>query len=113
MNAEAPLIINITYDADRLRGMLALDSPTSSATWDRIRQSATAATDDYSLTPVTISLPWPSVLSIIREFAPNQKKWGFRFKPLREAKTQIDEFVGQHRAVREARAAVPLRIAKE
>jgi SNF2 family DNA or RNA helicase len=110
MNASEPLTINVAYDPDQLRGKFTLDAPTSSAIWDRIRQSAAALTDDYAFTGNSIALPWPSVLSLIREYAPNQRKWDFRFRPEPEAKARIDEFVAQYKSVRDAQAAPPIQI---
>ncbi len=113
MNEGAPLNIRIGYDADRLQGTLAVEAPTTSAVWDRLRQSAAALTDEYAFTATSITLPWPSVLSLIRQYAANQKKWGFRLRPEPQAKERIDQFVAQLKSVREARAAAPQRITAE
>lgn len=112
MSDETPLIINIDYNADHLRGLLSVGTSTNSAIWDRMRQSA-ASSEDYAFTAETISLPWPSVLSLIREYAPSQKKWGFRLKPTPEAKAQIDEFLSQYKAVRQARATPAQQVTQE
>jgi SNF2 family DNA or RNA helicase len=113
MSEQTPLVISIAYDPDQLRGTLSLEAPSSSATWDRIRQSAISVSDDCSFTPIKISLPWPAVLSIIREFAPVQKKLGFRFRPNTEAKVQIDAFLAQYKAVRKAQGAPPQHLSEE
>lgn len=112
MSDETPLIINIDYNAEQLRGLLSVNTSTDSGIWDRIRQSA-ASGEDYAFTAETISLPWPSVLSLIREYAPSQKKWGFRLRPTPEAKAQIDEFLSQYRAVRQARTTPAQQITQE
>ena len=113
MAQSEPLNIDIACNADQLRGTFSVAEFTTSAVWDRIRQSAAAATEDYSITPTSITVPWPAVLTVIREYAPNQRKWSFRFRPDAEAKQSIDEFVAQYKAVREARAQPPLEISAE
>lgn len=98
--------IRVDYDAGQLTGCLTIESDPGSALWDRIRQSASAK-DDYSFSETSISLPWPGLLSVIREFAPLQKKHGFRFKPSPAAKIEIDKFVAQFKTVKAAQAAPP------
>jgi SNF2 family DNA or RNA helicase len=107
------LSVRVEYDADQLRGTFSVEDSGASAVWDRIRQSAAAATEDYSFTPTSITVPWPAALALIREYAPNQKKWSFRFRPDPEAKQSIDEFVAQYRAVRQARAQPPPEVSNE
>lgn len=113
MSESGLLNITITYDADQQQGTLLLESPTESAIWDRIRQSVTSLTDDYEFKPSGISIPWPCILSLIREYAPRQKKWNFRFRSDPTAKARIDEFLAQYRAVREARVVLPTKISVE
>ena len=98
--------IYIDYGAERLTGTLTAEVDPESGLWDRIRQSA-AAKDDCSFLGNSITLPWPGVLSLIREFAPAQTKRGFRFKPSPAAKAEIDKFVIQYREVRAAQNAPP------
>ncbi len=105
MNVSSRLDISISYDEDQLRGTLSVDDPTESGVWDRFRQSAISLTEDYRLTPTSIGIPWSSVLSLIRIFAPSQRKWNFRFKPDETARGPIDEFLSQHKKVREAQSA--------
>lgn len=104
MSEPAPICVD--YNAGRLTGTLTVDGGQESALWDRIRQSA-ASKDDYSFTTTSITLPWPGVLSLIREFAPFQKKRGFRFKPTPAAKAEIDKFVAQFKTVKAAQAVPP------
>ncbi len=113
MSASEQLTITIAYDADNLRGKLTLEGQTSSSIWDRIRQSAAALTDDFTLSPTTLIVPWPTVLSVIREYASSQRKWGFRFRPDPVAKAQLDKFIAQYNSVRESRATLPLDISQD
>ncbi|MEQ8379868.1 DEAD/DEAH box helicase [Parvibaculum sp.] len=113
MQKSEPAVIEIHYNSDRLSGLLTFAGPASSAIWDRIQQSSSALTDDFKFGPNSIVVPWPAVLSLIREYAGSQKKWGFRFRPTPEAKVHIDEFVAQYKAVREASASPQLDISPE
>ncbi|MDE0331234.1 MAG: DEAD/DEAH box helicase [Nitrospinae bacterium] len=100
-------IILVDYNAERLTGTLTNTTDPASTLWDRVRQSA-AVKDDFALYDNTITLPWPGVLSLIREFAPLQKRHGFRLRPSRAAKIEIDRFIIQYRSVRAARDALSI-----
>jgi len=113
MSTTEPLTIGIAYVADQLRGKLTFETSPSSAISDRIRQSVAVLTEDFTFSPTTVTVPWPTVLSIIREYASTQRRLGFRFRPEPEAKVRIDEFIAQHKAVRESRAKRPLEISTE
>ncbi len=45
------------------------------------------------------------MLSLIREYAPYQAKWGFLFKPDTTAKPRIDEFISQYKAIKQAQTS--------
>ena len=100
------VLIHIEYDPERLTGTLTNVSDPSSSLWDRIRQSA-AATDDFILHEGSITLPWPAVLALVREFAPLQRRRGFRFRPSASARVEIDRFIAQYRTVQAARKVPP------
>ena len=106
------VLIRIEYDPEQLTGTLTNVSDPSSSLWDRIRQSA-ASSDDFILHEGSITLPWPAVLALVREFAPLQRRLGFRFRPSTRAKVEIDRFVGQYRAVQAARKTVPKSLTAE
>lgn len=103
--------IHINYDARRLTGTLTAEVNPESSLWDRIRQSA-AAKDDCIFLGNSVTLPWPGVLSLIREFAPVQTRRRFRFKPNSLAKPEIDKFLTQYREVRAAQNT-PLSLSSE
>jgi hypothetical protein len=93
---------------------LALQGTPTNAIWDRLQQAAIGSGADYSLQANTIELPWPGILSLIREFGRLQKALNFRFRPAEgEAKERIDQFVQQFRKVQEARGQLALTISKE
>ncbi len=104
--------IHIDYDSQRLTGTLTDASNPTSSLWDRIRQSA-AAKDGFTLYENTVTLPWPGVLSLVREFAPTQKKWGFRFRPSQDAKREIDKFIAQYKNVQTARQTRPISLSED
>lgn len=106
------VLIHIEYDPERLTGTLTNVSDPSSSLWDRIRQSA-AATDDFILHEGRITLPWPAVLALVREFAPLQRRRGFRFRPSASARVEIDRFIAQYRTVQAARKVPPKSLTAE
>ena len=106
------VLIPIEYDPERLTGTLTNVSDPASSLWDRIRQSA-AAKDDVTLHEGSITLPWPAVLAVVREFAPLQRRHGFRFRPSERAKVEIDRFVAQYRTLQAARKVAPRSLTAE
>ena len=107
MNENVHLNIAIYYNPIQIRGTFCIDSASDSGVWHRLRQLATSTSNDCKFTSTTIDLPWSSVLSIIRQFAQNQHRWNFRFKPDKSAKEHIDKFLTQLKRVRESRIALP------
>lgn len=101
------VLITIEYDPDRLHGTLTNVSNPSSSLWDRVRQSAAAKDDDLTIHESSITLSWPGILALVREFAPLQRKHGFRFRPSAQAKVEIDKFIAQFRSVRAAQKTAP------
>ncbi|WP_171136798.1 DEAD/DEAH box helicase [Ruegeria sp. HKCCC1038] len=104
--------IRIDYDAEQLSGTLWIEGDPESALWDRIRQSA-ASKEDCTFSETSITLPWTGLLAVVREFAPLQKKRGFRLKPTEDAKVEIDKFVAQYKTVKAAQNSPPPSISEE
>jgi SNF2 family DNA or RNA helicase len=102
----APVEIEITYTPTTLRGTFQLKTSHDTAIWERLTQRALAIENDYELAPATLDVPWTTVLSIIREFAPLQRQQGFQFRPVGLAKEKIDQFVRDYKAVKESRGAL-------
>lgn len=110
----APVSIAIHYDADRVEGRLVLETPATSSIWNRIRQSAAASGAGYALGADSVSLDWPGVLSIIREYSRLQKSLDFRFRFGNEAaRERVTRFTQQYQQVRAARAAAPTSLSVE
>jgi hypothetical protein len=111
---DSAVSILISYDPKYLTGRLALQGTPANAIWHRLQQAAIGSGTDYSLHTNTIELPWPGILSLIREFGRLQKTLNFRFRPTDStAKEKIDQFVQQFRNVQEARGQLALTISKE
>ena len=80
--------------------------------WDRICLSAVNK-DDYSLLGNVIRLPWPGLLSLIREFGPQQKKRRFRFRQSERARPEIQKFMMQLRSVMTAGTTQPVTLSAD
>ena len=106
MYESAPLDIYVDYDPIRQTGKLTAAGITDTSIWDRICQSA-ALKDDYEFSDRSVTLPWPSTLSLIREFAPQQKSRGFRLRPTSAAKREIEQFVAQYKSTRRTQSVPP------
>lgn len=107
MNPESTLcLIGIEFDPVTLRGRLVSSGSRSGPVWRRLKQAAIAADPDCIIADNAIDLPWPSILSLVREYAPQQKELRFRFVPNAIAKPRIDRFVEEYRAVSKARGSL-------
>ena len=100
------ILVRIEYDPERLTGTLTNLSDPSSSVWDRIWQSAVSK-DEFTVYEGSITLSWPNILTVVREFAPLQRKHEFRFQPTANAKVEIDRFIAQYRAIQAARKTEP------
>ena len=106
MDENVPTSVTIDYDPEQITGTLSVPEASRHKIWARIRQSATSK-DSYRFSENSVTLPWPSILSLIREFAPQQKKQNFRFKPSLRAKLEVERFVAQYRTVKQAQTVPP------
>jgi SNF2 family DNA or RNA helicase len=109
MNSPA-LDIRITYNSAAIRGLFEVETTSENAIWDRIVQRALALETDYELASSSLEVPWSTALSIIREFAPLQRKEGFQFRPLGPAKDRITQFVHNYNAVKNSRNSLKIEI---
>jgi hypothetical protein len=109
-----PVSIVIAYDSAALTGKLVLQGAPENAIWGRLQQAAIDSGADYSLQTNTIELPWPAILTLLREFGGLQKSLNFRFRPGDDgARQRINEFVEQFRKVQEAKGKLTLSISEE
>ena len=69
---------------------------------------------DYQFGPGTIELTWAGILTLVGQFAGQQKTLDFRFSPRDdEAKARIAAFVQQYKQVQQSRGALKLTISLE
>jgi SNF2 family DNA or RNA helicase len=98
--------IEITYNPTTLRGCLRRPDTDDNAIWERITQRTLAIESDYDMSAGTLDIPWSTVLSILREFAPLQRKQSFQFRPQGIAKDKVAQFVRDYKAVQESRGTL-------
>lgn len=106
-------VIAVEADPDGVTGRL-ISSIESGAVWERIQQSALSGSSEVRLAGNVIEASWPGVLSLVREFAPQQRSLGFQFKTADEAtKTKVADFMRQYRQVQGARGELVATLSKE
>lgn len=103
---EPSVSIQISYNPVTLRGVFVLQGESQNAIWERFTQRAIAIESDYEIGPSKLEIPWTTALSLIREFAPLQRKQGFYFRPEGQAKERIDHFVRECKAVKESKGTL-------
>lgn len=106
----SPTTIEISYEPSRLTGELSLSGMAISSIWERIKQYVVASGGEYRFSPNRIELSWTSVLSVVREFGPQQRSLNFRFRPVGQAKEKISEFVEQYKSVQRARSKLSIEL---
>ena len=106
--AEGTLEIAITYRAVPVRGTFAMQDKGATAIWDRIVQRALAIETDCEIGPNQLDLPWASLLSLLREFAPWQREEKFAFRPVGEAQARIAQFLREYKAVQAGKGTLTL-----
>lgn len=103
--------ITVTYDSARLAGRLQrADAQAAAAAWARLRARALQEGTDTVVTERQIDLPWPKVLSLLRDFGSRaqQQALGFRFKAEGEALARIKQFTEDARRAAAARGGLTL-----
>lgn len=103
-------VIAISYNASRVRGVLHVLETGATSIWERIVQRALAIETDYDLALGRLDVPWVTVLSLIREFAPLQRSDGFTFRPDAEARPKIEQFSREYKAVKAGRGQLTLKV---
>lgn len=103
---SAPVEIQISYNPVTLRGAFLLQAANDYAIWERLTQRALAIETDYELCPNSLDVPWATVLSLVREFAPLQRQLEFHFLPIGKARERIEQFVREYKAVQNARGTL-------
>lgn len=102
--------IELTADVDGMTGRLKLtDGAANTSVWERLQQAALSTGGDYRLRGNEVELPWAGILSLVREFGPQQRALGFVFKSTDEqTKQRIAAFLAQFRQAQAARVNLNL-----
>lgn len=108
MNNE-PLTIAILYDPVRISGRLERRGNDLGSAWERITARIIGETDSAEIKLDTIELPWPKVLSVLRDFGSKtqQKNMNFRFIPEGEAAERIKVFAEELRQAKLSKGLLP------
>lgn len=106
-----PVTIGIHYLRTKFSGRLVLKGSPSTSIWERLQQTVINLGLDYSFGPNSVELTWAGVLTLIGQFAPQQKTLNFRFSPRDEdARTRITAFVQQFKQVQQSKGSLKLTI---
>lgn len=109
-----PVTIGIHYLPTKFSGRLTLEGEPSTSIWERIQQTVINLALDYSFGPNSIELTWAGVLTLVGQFAPQQKALHFRFSPRDDdARNRIAAFVQQFKQVQQSKGSLKLTITKD
>jgi SNF2 family DNA or RNA helicase len=111
--AASMIEIQICYDPSTVRGTFLVERTDDNTMWERLTLRALATNCDYILGLASLGVPWPTALSLIREFAPLQRKQGFHFRPVGHAKERIHQFVREYNAVKSSKSSATPRLTSE
>lgn len=112
--AEAPVTIGIHYLPTKFTGRLILEGTPSTSVWERVQQAVLNLGLDYRTTPNTLELTWAGVLTLVGQFASQQKVLNFRFAARDdEARDRLAAFVAQFRQVQASRGSLNLTITED
>lgn len=106
---EKPVAISITYLPASFAGRLTLEGVPTTSVWERLQQAVLNLGLDYQSGPGTVELTWAGVLTLIGQFANQQKSLNFRFSPGDDdARDRIAAFVKQYRQVQQSKGSLKL-----
>ena len=112
--ASAPAIIGVHYNPARFTGRFVLEGEASTAIWERLEQSVLNLGLDYQFGPKTIELTWAGALTLVGQYASQQKSLDFRFSPRDdEARERLSAFVQQYKQVQQSKGTLKLAISIE
>ncbi len=106
--------IGIHYIPARFAGRLVLEGEPSSSVWERIQQAVLGLGLEYQLSSNSLELTWAGILTLVGQFAGQQKSLNFHFSARdNQARDRLADFVQQVRQVRIARGSLNLTITEE
>jgi hypothetical protein len=105
------VIIGIHYIPARFAGKLVLEGAPTTSIWERLQQTIISLGLECSFGPDTIELSWAAVLTLVGQFAPQQKSLGFRFSPRDdEARVRLAAFVQQFKQIQQSKGSLQLTV---
>lgn len=111
---DSPVAIGIHYIPARFAGKLVLEGAPATSIWERLQQTVINLGLDYSFGPNSIELTWAGILTIVGQFASQQKALGFRFSPRDdEARGRLSAFVQQFKQIQQSKGSLHLAISRD
>jgi len=112
--SAGPVVIGISYIPARFSGRLSLEGTPTTSIWERLQQAVLNLGLEYQFGPGTIELTWAGILTLVGQFASQQKALDFRFSPRDDAaKERITGFVAQFKQVQQSKGSLKLTISFE
>jgi hypothetical protein len=112
--AVAAVTIGIHYNPVRRTGRFVLEAAPRTSVWERLQQAVLNLGLDSQTTPNTLELTWAGALTLVGQFAGQQKALDFRFAARdEEARDRLAAFVSQFRQVQQARGSLSLKVSEE
>jgi hypothetical protein len=109
-----PAVIGISFIPARFSGRLSLEGLPTTSIWERLQQAVLNLGLEYQFGPGTIELTWAGVLTLVGQFATQQKSLHFRFSPRDAAAAErLSAFVQQYKQVQESKGSLKLKISIE
>lgn len=105
-----PAIVGIEYREGNAGRFAVAEENSSAPIWSRIRALIVSKGVSATITDLTIDLPWPDALNIVREFGSKatQRTLHFRFKPDASALARVQSFTEEVRAARAGQGGLTL-----
>ena len=110
----SPVTIGIHFISSRLTGRFVKEGEPTSSIWERLQQAVFDLGLEYDSGPQSLELTWAGALTIVGQFASQQKALNFRFAARdEEAKNRLAAFVAQFKKVQAAKGSLQLAISEE
>src|SRR5258706_4423252 len=96
----------ISYDSQTNVGFLLNSNASTSSSWQRISSTSLNLEINSIIDPNRIRLPWYQLLSILREYIPQQKQLRFKFVTDESSKPFVQRFIQEQRATAAPRSTI-------
>lgn len=109
-------VIGVEYNPVRVSGRFFRIGVDRSSIWDRLLGSTVGVSSDATIAENTLEVPWPTALSLIRDYGSRsqQEALRFRFRPIgEEAQTRIRAFATDVQRANAAKRELPLFLTRE